>query len=87
MSKQNRVTPLGNIIATTDRGTLMGNRGCLHNEHQQLVHLYKSKAWIFCQLKFKGNQRTIMSPNCYTELFFLDEATALSAGSNSKFKN
>lgn len=78
--KQNRVTPLGTIIATPERGTLMGNRGCLHDEHQQLVRLYKSKAWIFCQLEFKGNRRTIMSPNRYTELFFLDEATALSAG-------
>ncbi|HEY9631740.1 MAG TPA: hypothetical protein V6C84_30985 [Coleofasciculaceae cyanobacterium] len=58
----------------------MGNRGCLHDEHQQLTHLYKSKAWIFCKLQFKGNRRTIMFPNHYTELFFLDEATALSAG-------
>ena len=80
MPKQNRVTPSGNIIATPERGTLLGNRGCLHDEHQQLVRLYKSKAWIFCKLEFKGIRRTIMSPNHYTELFFLDEATALSAG-------
>jgi hypothetical protein len=80
MPKQNRVDPTGEIIATPAYGTLMGNRGILHNDHQQIIRSYKTKAWIFCQLKFQNNQRTIMSPNSYTELFFLDEATALSAG-------
>ncbi len=58
----------------------MGNRGCLHNERGQIVRLYQGKRWIFCQLEFKGRRRTLMAPGHYTELFFLDEATALAAG-------
>jgi hypothetical protein len=80
MPKQNRVTPFGEIIATPARGTLMGNRGCLHNDHQQIIRLYQGKRWIFCQLQFKDRHREVMTPGQYTELFFLDEATALAAG-------
>jgi hypothetical protein len=80
MPKQNRVTPFGEIIATPARGTLMGNRGCLHNDHQQIVRPYQLKRWIICQLHFKGRHRAVMTPGQYTELFFLDEATALAAG-------
>lgn len=58
----------------------MGNRGILHNERQEIVRPYKLKAWIICRLRFKDRQRTVMSPGSYTELFFLDEATALAAG-------
>ena len=58
----------------------MGNRGILHNELQEIVRPYAHKAWIICQLNFKGRKRAIMSPGRYTELFFLDEATALAAG-------
>lgn len=79
---QNRVTPFGEIVATPARGTLMGNRGgCLHDEHQCLgVARWRSRRWIACLLEFKGRKRTVMSPRRYTEIFFLDEATALSAG-------
>lgn len=80
MARQNRVTPAGEIIATPARGTLMGNRGCLHNEQGQIVRPYQGKRWIICRLEFKGRQRSLMSPGRYTELFFLDEATALAAG-------
>jgi hypothetical protein len=86
MPKQNRVTPLGEIIATAARGTLMGNRGILHDEEQRIVRPYKNKAWIICRLKFKGRKRAIMSPGRYTELFFLDEATALAAGHRPCFE-
>ena len=58
----------------------MGNRGCLHNEYGQIVRPYQVKRWIFCQLQFKGRRRPLMVPGYYTELFFLDEATALAAG-------
>lgn len=78
--RQNRVTPLGEIIATPARGTLMGNRGCLHDEQGTLKRLYQTKRWIICQLQFKNRRRAIMTPGKYTELFFLDEATALAAG-------
>jgi len=59
----------------------MGNRGgVLHNDHREIVRPYASRRWIACVLEFKGRHRTVMSPNRYTELFFLDEAVALAAG-------
>jgi hypothetical protein len=64
----------------------MGNRGILHNERQQLIRPYKLKAWIICQLQFKGRRRPLMQPGRYTELFFLDEATALAAGHRPCFE-
>lgn len=86
MSKQNRVTPDGKIIATAARGTFMGNRGILHNAQQEIVKPFAHKAWIICLLSFKGRQRDLMQPGNYTELFFLDEATALAAGHRPCFE-
>ena len=81
MPLQNRVTPTGDIIVDPKYGALMGNRGVLHDNKQKLgTRRWTSRAWIVCLLKFKGTRRTLMSPGCYTELFFLDEATALAAG-------
>lgn len=58
----------------------MGNRGCLHDVQQQIRRQYQGQRWIICLLEFKGRKRSIMAPGRYTELFFLDEATALAAG-------
>ncbi len=80
MPRQNRVTPFGKIIATPARGTLMGNRGLLHDGHGRIRRDWRLKRWIHCVLEFKGRHRQVMTPGRYTELFFLDEATALSAG-------
>ena len=81
MPLQNRVNPYGNIEAVSARGTLMGNRGLLHNKRREVTRPWqKGKPWITCRLEFKGSRRTLMSPGRYTELFFLDEATALAAG-------
>lgn len=80
MPHQNRVTPTGQIIATPARGALMGNRGCLHDNGDHPLRQYKLRAWIICVLSFKDRHRQIMAPRQYTELFFLDEATALAAG-------
>jgi hypothetical protein len=79
---QNRVTPFGDLIRTTARGTLMGNRGRLHDSLRQIVRRVASgyRAWVTCRLSFRGRHRTVMTPGRYTELFFLDEATALAAG-------
>jgi hypothetical protein len=77
---QNRVHPLGDLIKTTARGAWMGNRGVIHDEHQHIVRPFKLKAWLICLLEFKGRSRQVMTPDRYTELFFLDEATAFSAG-------
>jgi len=78
--RQNRITPLGELIATPARGTLMGNRGCLHDADGHIRRSYVGKRWIICVLQFKGRRRRVMTPGRYTELFFLDEATALAAG-------
>jgi hypothetical protein len=80
MPLQNRVTPFGRIVALADRGSLMGNRGCLHDATRNVTRLSARPAWVTCQLEWKGIHRQIMSPGKYTELFFLDEATALAAG-------
>ncbi|MBR9867102.1 MAG: hypothetical protein GYB18_08360 [Oceanospirillales bacterium] len=80
MPHQNRVTPTGDLIAVNARGTLMGNRGRLHNATGQIIKSSDRKAWIICELQFKGRQQEIMAPGSYTQLFFLDEATALAAG-------
>ncbi len=78
---QNRVDPFGNIFKTAARGTMMGNRGgALHNSNREIVRRYKSRRWIACVLEFRGRRRIVMSPNRYTELFFLDEAVAFAAG-------
>jgi hypothetical protein len=83
---QNRVDPTGNIISTSARGAWMGNRGQLHDEHQQILRPFKLKAWLTCMLEYKGRYRKVMSPNRYTELFFLDEVTAFAAGHRPCFE-
>ena len=80
MPRQNRVDPFGRLIAVPARGTLTGNRGCLHDANGKIVRRWTTRSWIACLLSFKGRQRTVMTPNRWTELFFLDEATAFSAG-------
>ncbi|HEY0741045.1 MAG TPA: hypothetical protein VGD40_06255 [Chryseosolibacter sp.] len=83
---QNRVDPFGRIITTPARGSWTGNRGVLHNEHKRIVAHYKTQAWIICRLEFKGRKREVMTPGRWTELFFLDEATALAAGHRPCFE-
>jgi hypothetical protein len=80
MPRQNRVTPFGEIVATPERGTFMGNRGCLHDERGHIRRQWQVRRWLICVLEFKGRKRRVMTPGHYTELFFLDEATALAAG-------
>src|SRR5690348_645121 len=81
MPLQNRVTPTGEIVVDPGRGTLTGNRGCLHTPEGRLgVSRWRSKLWICCTLDWRGRRRDPMPPGRWTMLFFLDEATALSAG-------
>ena len=81
MPLQNRVTPFGDIVGDPSRGGLMGNRGILHDDNKQLgTSRWKHHNWVTCVLSFKGRKRALMAPGYYTELFFLDEATALAAG-------
>src|SRR6202012_1017617 len=84
--RQNRVDPFGQLIKTAERGTWMGNRGILHNEKKEIVRPYKLKNWLICVLQFNGRHRQVMTPNRYTELFFMDEATAFAAGHRPCFE-
>ena len=78
---QNRVTPLGELVATPARGLVYGNRGCLHDADGRIRRRWQVRRWIACRLVFKDWHRSrLLQPGKFTELFFLDEATALAAG-------
>ena len=80
-ARQNRGTPRGELISDPARGLVYGNRGCLHDEHGRIRRRYSGKRWISCRLEFKGwRRKELMQPGRFTELFFLDEATAFAAG-------
>jgi hypothetical protein len=77
---QNRVTPLGELIATPERGLVFGNRGRLHDDERRIRRRFVGRRWIACRLEFRGRYHGAMPPGRYTGLFFLDEATAFAAG-------
>ena len=79
---QNRVNPWGELCRVEPRGTLMGNRGILHDERQEIVRLSARAAWVTCELTYQEWRRPkpFSTLNNYSELFFLDEATAFAAG-------
>src|SRR6478736_10276118 len=87
MPLQNRVSPFGELFASPARGTLFGNRGGkFHRDDQTLgQRRWASRQWICCVLKFKNRQRDVWG-RYYTELFFLDEPTALAAGHRPCFE-
>ena len=82
MPLQNRVTPTGDIIATVHRGMFTGNRGIIHDPATKtlLRKRWASPAWLTCVCEFRGRRRKVMGGRSWTELFFLDEATAFAAG-------
>lgn len=80
MPLRNRVTPLGELIATPERGLVFGNRGRLHDDERRIRRRHDGRRWIACRLEFRGRHREPMPPGRYTGLFFLDDATALAAG-------
>jgi hypothetical protein len=82
MPLQNRVTPTGDIIPTAHRGMFTGNRGIIHDPATKtlLGKRWASQAWLTCVCEFRGWRRKVMGGRSWTELFFLDEATALAAG-------
>lgn len=88
MPFQNRVTPSGDLIETPARGLLFGNRGGrFHDPATQRLRRrrWASRQWIICVLDFKNRHRAVWGTG-YTELFFLDEVTALSAGHRPCFE-
>ncbi|MCC5987203.1 MAG: hypothetical protein JJT95_05925 [Pararhodobacter sp.] len=80
MPHQNRVDPFGCFHAVAAKGSLMGNRGILHDGERNITRTHVHQNWVTCTLNFKERRREIMAPGRYTELFFLDEATAFAAG-------
>ena len=82
MPLQNRVTPRGEIVATPHRGLFTGNRGIIHDPATKtlLNKRWSSPAWLTCVCEFRGRRRDVMGGRSWTELFFLDEATAFAAG-------
>jgi hypothetical protein len=81
MPLQNRVTPTGDIIATPHRGMFTGNRGIIHDPATKtLTRRWAGRAWLTCLCEFRGWRREVMGGRSWTELFFLDEATAFAAG-------
>lgn len=82
MPLQNRVTPFAQLVASPVRGLLMGNRGGrIHDPVTRRLtgRRWVSRRWICCVTRFRGRHRQVWGRS-YTELFFLDEVTALAAG-------
>jgi hypothetical protein len=77
--EQNRVTPMGEIVAIPLRGAWTGNRGILH-EGRRIVRSHASDLWITCALEFRGRWREQWLPHRYTHLYFHDEAVSFAAG-------
>lgn len=88
MPLQNRVDPFGQIHAVAERGMFTGNRGIIHDPETKtlLKKRWALQAWIICVCEFNGRKREPMGRNRpggkagWTELFFVDEVTALAAG-------
>lgn len=88
MPLQNRVDPFGQIHAVAERGMFTGNRGIIHDPETKtlLKKRWALQAWIICVCEFNGRKREPMGRNRpggkpgWTELFFMDEVTALAAG-------
>jgi hypothetical protein len=83
----NRVDPWGKLHDAPERGAWMGNRGILHDDQKQVVKQWQHHHWKTCLLEYgestrKGNtaRDRLFTKNHYSELFFLDEATAFAAG-------
>jgi len=80
MPLQNRADPFGTLQSDRARGSLMGNRGVLHDQEKAIVRHWSTKSWVTCVLNYGGYRRPLFEPGKYSQLFFLDEATAFAAG-------
>lgn len=81
MPLQNRVTPFGAIVAIPEHGRFTGNRGIIHDPATRtLTRRWASRSWLICRCDYRDRRRAVMATRSWTELFFMDEATALAAG-------
>ena len=78
--RPNRVAPDGSVAALADRGLFWGNRGQLLDDRGVMVRHSRGRNWIICRLEFNDRHRAQWQPGRLTELYFLDEPTALAAG-------
>lgn len=89
MPLQNRVRPNGALTSDATRGMFMGNRGGRFHDAEtrelSSPRHFVSKQWLCCQTSFNERHRSVMGDS-YTELFFLDEVTALAAGHRPCFE-
>lgn len=80
MPRRNRVDPMGDLHAVAARGLFTGNRGCVVDDHENVVRHHGSILWICCVTRFRDWRFPLARPRRWTPLFFLDEAVALAAG-------
>lgn len=88
MPLQNRVDPFGRLFADPARGMFTGNRGIVHDPERRILtgKRWTTRAWVICTCDYRGRSRDVWGRNGprgsigWTELFFLDEVTALAAG-------
>ena len=88
MTLQNRVAPDGTLHAVAARGMFTGNRGVIHDPRTRKPggRRWTTKSWIVCVCDWKNVRRDVWGRNArgggagWSELFFLDEVTALAAG-------
>ena len=62
MPLQNRVTPMGDLVAAPERGTFTGNRGIIHDAQTRtlLKRRWASRTWLICTLQWRDVRRTVM---------------------------
>ena len=84
---QNRVDPMGELQAVAARGALMGNRGGrFHRDDGTLGRRrWASRHGSLASVRSRGAGARFGDAG-YTELFFLDEATAFAAGHRPCFE-
>src|SRR5215469_9564307 len=70
MPLQNRVTPMGDIVAAPERGSFTGNRGIIHDPQTRMLlnRRWACHTWLICRLQWRGVRRSVMGTRSWTEL-------------------
>ena len=88
MPLKNRAAPDGTLHAVAARGRFTGNRGVIHDPKTKQGNgkRWTTKGWIICTCSWNDRRRDVWGYQNgpgragWSELFFLDEVTALAAG-------